>query len=76
MSKHMEPGRRALVKEFYTNFGDRNNLACYVRGIWVLFGERAISQLFELKIVGDCTTYKQLLKSPNFKEIVRELTTR
>ena len=32
MSKHMEPGRRALVKEFYANVSDRKNLTCYVRG--------------------------------------------
>ena len=38
MSKHMEPGRRDLVKEFYANLGDRKNLICYVRGRWVLFG--------------------------------------
>ena len=44
--KHLESGRRALVKKFYTNLGERKNLTCYVRGRWVPFGERAISQLF------------------------------
>ena len=28
--KHLEPGRRALVKEFYVNLGERRNLTCYV----------------------------------------------
>ena len=35
LSKHMELGRRALVKEFYANLGERKNLTCYVRGGWV-----------------------------------------
>ena len=26
--KHLEPGIRTLVKEFYANLGDKNNLAC------------------------------------------------
>ena len=41
----VEPGKKALVKEFYANLGDRRNLTCYVRGRWVPFEERAISQL-------------------------------
>ena len=53
MSKHKEPGRRALVKEFYTNLGDRKNLTCYVKGRWVPFGERAISQLLVIRPVED-----------------------
>ena len=36
LSQHMEPGRRALVKEFYANFGERKDLTCYVRGRWIL----------------------------------------
>ena len=32
LSKHMEPGRRALIKEFYTNLGERRNLTFYVKG--------------------------------------------
>ena len=47
--KHLGLGRRALGKEFYTNLGERRNLTCYVRGRWVPFGERAISQLFGLR---------------------------
>ena len=43
LSEHIEPGRRALVKEFYANLGDRRNLTYYVRERWVPFGERAIS---------------------------------
>ena len=42
--KHMEPGRGTHVIELYTNLKDRKNLTCYVRGRWVPFGERAISQ--------------------------------
>ena len=72
--KQLEPGRRALVKEFYANLGDRKNLTCYITGRWVPFGERAISQVLTLKPGGDCTEYKQLQKSPNFEEITRELT--
>ena len=30
--QHLEPGRRALVKEFYANLEDRRNLTCFVRG--------------------------------------------
>ena len=48
----MEPGRRALVKEFYANLGERKNLTCYVRGRWIPFGERAISQILGLRQVG------------------------
>ena len=32
LSKHMELGRRALIKEFYMNLGERRNLTCYVKG--------------------------------------------
>ena len=49
MCKHVKPGRRALVKEFYANLVERRNLTCYVRGRWVPFGERIISQLFGLR---------------------------
>ena len=41
--KHLEQGRRALVKEFYANLGKIRNLTCYVRGRWVPFEERTIS---------------------------------
>ena len=70
----MEQGRRALVKELCANLYHRKNLTCYVRGRWVPFGEKAISQLLGHKTVGDCTAYEQLQKSPNFEEIIRELT--
>ena len=43
MSQHMEPGRRAIGKEFYANLGERKDLTCYVRGRWILFEERTIS---------------------------------
>ena len=69
----MELGKRALVKEFYTNLGDRRNLTCYVRGRWVPFGERAISQLFGLRQGGDCSDFEKLQKSPDFEEMAREL---
>ena len=71
--RHLEQGRRALVKEFYTNIGNRKNLTYYVKGRWVLFGERVISQLFGLGQGGDYTQYEQLQKSPNFEEISKEL---
>ena len=58
--KHVEPGIKALMKEFYANLGKRRNLTCYVRGRWVPFGERVISQLFRLREGGDCTEYDQL----------------
>ena len=48
MCKHLEPGKRALVKELNANLGNRKNLTYYVRGRWVPFEERTISQLFEL----------------------------
>ena len=53
VSQHMEPGRNALVKEFYANLGERKNLSCYAKGRWVPFRERVISQLFRLRVVGD-----------------------
>ena len=43
VSQHKEPGRRSLVKEFYTNLGERKYLTCYVKGRWIPFGERTIS---------------------------------
>ena len=49
LCKHLELGRRALVKEFYANLGERRNLTFYVRGRWVPVGERVISQLFGLR---------------------------
>ena len=70
----MELGQKGLVKEFYVNLGDRKNLTCYVKGRWVPFRERAISQLLGLRPVGDCTEYEQLKKSPKFEEIAREMT--
>ena len=36
--------------------------------------ERAISQLLELRPVGECVEYDELQESPKFEEIVRELT--
>ena len=53
VSQHMEPGRRALVKEFYANLGGRKDLTCYVRGRWIPFGERVIYQILGLKQVGE-----------------------
>ena len=58
MCKHVEPSRRALVKEFYTNLGERRNLTCYVRGRWVPFREMSISQLFGLQEGGGYTEYE------------------
>ena len=52
--QHLEQGRRSLVKEFYANLEDRRNLICYVKGRWVPFGERAISQLFGLRERENC----------------------
>ena len=60
LCKHMESGTKALVKEFYANLGDRRNLTCYVRGRWVPFGERALSQLFKLKEGVDCFKFEKL----------------
>ena len=73
LCEHLKLGRRSLVQEFYANFRERKNLTCYVRGKWVPFGERAISQLSGLREVGDCTEYKNLQRNPNFEEIVKEL---
>ena len=70
----MELGRRALVKEFYANLGERKDLMCYVRGRWISFKEKAISQILGLKQVGKCAEYEQLQKSPSFEEIAQELT--
>ena len=47
---------------------------CYVRGRWIPFGERAISQLLGLRPVSDYKEYNQLQGNPKFKEIVKELT--
>ena len=71
--KHFEPSIKALIKEFWTNSEERRNLTCYVRGRWVPFGERAISQLFGIQEGGDCTEYEKLQRNPNFEEIVKEL---
>ena len=71
---HLEPGRRTLVKNYYANLGDRKNLTRYVRGRWVHFGEKALSQFFKLKKGGDCTEYEKLKRNPYFEEIAKELT--
>ena len=60
MCKQVWPGKRALVKEFYANLGEKKDLMCYVRGRWVPFGERVISQMFGLRKGGDYTEYEQL----------------
>ena len=70
----MKPSRRALVKEFCANLGDRRNLTFYVRERWVPFGERAISQLFRIREGRDYTEYEKLQKNLNFEEIEKELT--
>ena len=57
LSQHREPGVRALVKEFYANLGELKNLTCYVKGRWILFREKAISQLLELRPVSECKEY-------------------
>ena len=74
VSQHMEPSRRTLVKEFYANLGERKNLTCYVRGRWVHFGEKVISQLSKLRPIGDCMEYEQLQESPRFEKITQEMT--
>ena len=71
--KHPSEGRIAFVKEFYANLRDRKNLTCYVRGKWVPFEERTLSQLFELKEVGDCSEYEELKKNLNLDEINNNL---
>ena len=43
VSQHMELGRRALMKEFSVNLGERKTLTCYFKGRWVPFGEGTIS---------------------------------
>ena len=70
----MEPGRRALVEKFYTNLSEMKDLTCYVRGRWIPFREKVISQLLELRQVGECEEYEQLQKSPCFEEIAQEMT--
>ena len=65
--------QRALVKEFYSNMGEQKNLTCYVRRRWIPFGDRAISQLLELRPVSDYKEYDQLQESPKFEEIIKEL---
>ena len=40
MSQHMEPGRRALIKEFEANLGEGKDLTY---GGWIPFDERVIS---------------------------------
>ena len=62
------------MKEFYANLGERKDFTCYVRGRWIPFGERVISQILGLRQVGECVEYEQLQKSPSFKEITREVT--
>ena len=54
----MEPRRREIVKEFYANLGERKDLTCYVKGRWVPFRERAISQLLGLQPVRDYTEFE------------------
>ena len=76
LSQHRELGVRALVKEFYANLGEQKNLMCYVRGRWIPFEERAISQFLELRPMSECKEYDQLQESPNFEEIVKEFTKR
>ena len=53
LSQHNELGVRALFKEFYANLGEQKNLTCYVRGKWIPFGEKDISQILELRLVGE-----------------------
>ena len=52
VSHHKGPGRRSFVKEFYANLCERKDLTCYVRGRWIPFGERTISQILGLRQVG------------------------
>ena len=74
LSQNRELGVWALVKEFYANMGKQKNLTCYVKGRWIPFGERAISQLLELRLVSECKEYDQLQESPKLEEIIKELT--
>ena len=49
VNQHMEHGRRIVVKEFYSNLVERNDLTCYVKGRWIHFEERAISQILGIR---------------------------
>ena len=72
--QHLEPSRRAIVKEFYANLGEMKNLTSNVRGRWVPFGEKALSQLFKLREGVDYSKFEKLQKNPYFEEIAKELT--
>ena len=43
-------------------------------GKWVPFGKRTLSQMFELKEVGDYSEYEELKKNPNLEEIANKVT--
>ena len=74
LCKHMEPIRGTLVKELYANLRDRKNLACYVRGRWVPFGEQILSWWFKIKEGENCSDFEKLEKNPYFDEIAKKLT--
>ena len=48
---------KGFYKIFYANLGEQKNLTCYVRGRWIPFEEKAISQLLELRPMGECAEY-------------------
>ena len=68
VSQHMELRRRVAVKEFYYNLGNRKDPTCNVRGRWVPFGERAISQLLGLRPMGDYIEYESSRRAQVLKK--------
>ena len=74
MCQNFPSGFRALVREFYANLEDRKETQCYVRGKWVSFHRKDISQVLKLGKWSDGEKFKELKKNPDFQKIVQVLT--
>ena len=67
LCKHLEPGRRTLVKELYANLGDKKKLTYYVRGRGCLL-EKGSSL--------NCSSSKKEKTTQNLRSSKRVLTSR
>ena len=73
MCEHMTLGHATLVREFYSNMVDRKETKCYVRGKWVSFHRDKINKLLKLGKLKDGSKFKELMKNPDYKKILKVL---
>ena len=67
LCKHLKLDRRALVKEFYANLGERRNLTCYVRGDGSLLEKGSSPNCLDSEKLGIAQSTRTFRETPTSK---------